>query len=138
MNEAQSDHSGRGTPAKHPTRDTTRARTQSPLELLKLLGFSSFGRLVLVLVLEVAVAWFALALAVALVSDDLPVATVSQRLQVLFSSRPTTLVFLLALAAAVVVPTFVWFHVSVLWVRVLWRRWRASQAPRSAQGSPPR
>ena len=78
--------------------------------------------------LEITVAWFTLAVAVALVSDDLPVATLWQRLQVLFLSRPTTLAFLFVLATAIVVPTFIWFHVSFLWVLVLWRRWRASEA----------
>jgi len=137
VDETHSDHSGREAPAKHPARDTTRA-PQSPRELLKLLGFSSLRRLVLVLVIEVVVAWFALALAVALVSDNLPVATLSQRFQVLSLSRPTTLVSLFVVAAAVVVPTFVWFHVSLLWVRVLWRQWRDTQAGRrSVEGLPP-
>lgn len=124
VNQAQSDQSGR---SKTPP--------QPRPELLKLLGFSSFWLLVLVLALEIAVTWFALALAVALVSTDLPVATLWQRFQVLLSTRPTTLVFLFVLAAAIVVPTFIWFHVSFLWVRLLWRDWRtrASQAQRSAR-----
>ena len=130
VDEDQSDQSGRRTPTKHPTRGTTKTRTR--LELLRLLGFSSLRQLVLVLVLEVAVAWFVLTLAVALVSDDPQMATLWQRLEALFSSHPTTLVFLLALAAAIVVPTFLWFHVLFLWLLVLWRRWRASQAQRSA------
>ena len=122
VDEAQSDQSGRRTPAKRPMR-----------ELLKILGFSSPWRLVVVLALEIAVAWFALAFAVAWVSDDLPVATLWQRLQALVLSRPTTLAFLFVLAAAIVVPTFLWFHVSFLWVLVLWRRWRASKGQRSAE-----
>ena len=116
VDEAHSDQSGRGTPAKRPTQD-----------LLKSLGFSSFWQVVVVLALEIAVAWFALALATALVSDDLPAATLWQRLQVLVSSRPTTLAFLFVMATAVVVPTFIWFQVSFMWVLVLWRRWKASQ-----------
>ena len=119
VDEAQSDQSGRRTPAKH-----------SSLELLKSLGFSSVWQLVVVMALEIAVAWFALAVATALVADDLRAATLWQRLQVLFLSRPTTLAFLFVLATAVVVPTFIWFHVSFMWVVVLWRRWRASQAQR--------
>lgn len=95
-------------------------------QLLRLLGFSSLRRLVLVLVLEVAVAWFALMFAVALVSDGLPMATLWQRLQALFSSQPQTVILLLSLAAAIVVPTFLYFHVLFLWLLVLWRRWRAS------------
>ena len=117
--EAQSDQSGRRTPAKRPA-----------LDLLKSLGFSSAWQLVVVMALEIALAWFTLAVATALVSDDLPAATLAQRLQVLFSSRPTTLAFLFVLALAVVVPTFIWFHVSFMWVLVLWRRWRESQAQR--------
>ena len=120
--EAQSDQSGRRTPAERPTR-----------ELLKSLGFSSFWQLVGVLALEIAAAWFVLVLATALVSDDLPAAMLWQRLQVLFLSRPTTLAFLFVLATAVAVPTFIWFQVSFMWILILWRRWRASQAQRSAE-----
>ena len=116
VDEAQSDQSGPGPPAKRPT-----------LDLLKSLGFSSIWQLVVVMALEIALAWLTLAVATALVSDDLPAGMLWQRLQVLFSSRPTTLAFLLVLATAVVVPTFIWFQVSFMWVLVLWRRWKASQ-----------
>ena len=83
------------------------------------------------MVLEIAVAWLALALAVAWVSDDLGAGTLWQRLHALFVSRPTTLAFLFVVAVAVVVPTFIYFHVSFLWALVLWRRWRVSHAQRS-------
>lgn len=138
VDEAQSDQSGRRTPAKDRTRPTSKARTKPQLELLRLLGLSSFGQAGLILVLEIVVAWAALAIAVALVSDDLPMTTLWQRLQVLISSRPTTVVFLLAIAAAIVVPTFLWFHVVFVWVLVLWRLRRAPQARRAADGSRPR
>ncbi len=87
------DQSGREMPAKRPTRDTTKTRKEPQLEILRLLGFSSFRQMVLVLVVEVALAWSALTIAVAFVSVDLPMATLWQRVQVLFSSQPTTLVF---------------------------------------------
>ncbi len=138
VDKAQSDQSGRKTPAKRPTRRTTKTRTEPQLGLLGLLGFSSFRQMVLVLAVEVAVAWSALTIALAFVSDDLPMATLWQRLQALFSSQPTTLVFLLGLAAAIVVPTFLWFQMVFLWIRVLWRRPRARQAQRSAGESQPR
>ena len=128
--EHESERSGRG--AEHPGREPTQS-----VNLVKLLGFSSLWRLVLVLTLEIAVAFFALAIAVVSVSDDLPVATFWQRLQVLFSSRPTTLGFLFVLSTAIVVPTFMYFHVTLLWSRILWRHWRAAHGQSPARGSEP-
>ena len=128
------DPSGSGAPAEHPR---PKARSHTHRELLNILGFSSLSRLILVLVLEIVVAFFVLAFAVALVSDDLPGATLWQRLQVLLSARPTMVFFLLTLASAIVVPTFIWFHVTFLWILVLWRRWRMSRAEGGAPTGPP-
>lgn len=132
VNEPQSDESGPSTLAKLPTGGTTKTRTQLRQELLKLLGFSSFSRLLLVLALEIAVAWLALALALALTLAAPPTATLWQRLQALFWGDQTTLVFLFVVGTAIVVPTFIWFHITFLWVLVLWRRWRTSRVQRSA------
>ncbi len=128
------DPSGSGAPAEHAR---PKGRSYTHRELLNILGFSSFTRLILVLVLEIVVAFFVLALSVALVSDDLPGATIWQRLQVLLSARPTMVFFLLTLASAIVVPTFIWFHVTFLWILVLWRRWRMSRAEGGAPTGPP-
>ena len=69
------------------------------------------------------------AFAVALASNDPPMVTYWVRIQVLFSSRPETLLVLFGLAVAVVAPTFLWFHVSFLWVKVLWLEYRAGKTP---------
>lgn len=89
--------------------------------------------MLLILVLEVVVAWFALTLVVAFVLDDLPMTTLWQRIQVLVSTRPATLGVSLVLAAGIVVPSFLWFQVTVMWLRVLWRRRQALQGQRSVE-----
>lgn len=122
--EVRSDQSGRRKVAKH--------------RLWSLLGLSSLRQVLLLLGLEIAVAWLVLALAVAFVSNDPPMTTSWQRLQVLFSSRPTTLVMLLGVAAGVMVPSFVWIQVLFVWMRILPHELQASRPRRPADESQPR
>lgn len=112
---------------------STNAPKQIPAEGPSFLGLPNVRQLLWITALGVVVTWVALLLVVPLVSHDPPItAPWWQRLQDLLLTRPTTVVFLLALAVALVLPNFAWLYVLFVWLRILPPRTRALHRQHSA------